>query len=144
MRELRPIVKCDRCKSEEVPADTPSGIVDVQLPGGVPVRFSGENCDVCATELEAALTSLLAEFLVKEDQKRTRARRSSEELAQSHDDAGDEPAEDRTCPICVLPMHDPYVGPTRSALAQHLRTKHDKTLTDVGMNKIAAPTLAKK
>lgn len=134
MRELRPIVKCDRCKTEEVPADTVSSIVDVIVPGGVSIRFSGENCDACAAQLEVQLTALLAEYLVKEEPKRARTRRSYGTVNS------DEPEADRTCPLCVLPKFDPYVGPTRTALGQHLSTKHGKTLTDVGMNKIAAPT----
>lgn len=150
MRELRPIVKCDRCNDEDLPADTASGIVDVSLPGTPLVRFSGENCPACSSELDEKLTALLAEFLVREDPKETRKRqRKSPSLASvpapasalppepSDDldvDAEGWTAADRTCPMPECAGKRPRK--TRGALGQHLKVDHNTGFNALGMSKV--------
>lgn len=135
MRELVPVVKCDRC-DDPVSVETPSSIVTVNLAGEAPRRYSGENCSTCQEALEEALTHLLGDYLVIENGKALKKPRVPRDVSQAAS-APDEKWTDaeRTCPLPECAGRKP--SRTRTALGTHLRVQHDLSLTDVGMAKFA-------
>lgn len=112
MRRLEPVVTCDHCGVKLSPTARSSEI-SVLVEDETRV-FIGDLCDEGRAQLEerivAVLTGDLGLTLDRQTAKSTGAGRVL-------------PEKYRKCGECS------YVGATRSALGQHLKTKHNKSLT---------------
>jgi hypothetical protein len=137
MRKIVPVVECDHCEASDLSPETKSSIITVELPGQREEVYSGESCERCQGEFDAALHALLNSYLrvearpVKRGRPPSAAKRDPDYVrpARLRDQQGETPVEDRTCPVCG------GVQKNRGALSAHVRDRHKTTLTQLGIGR---------
>lgn len=111
MRMLVPVVQCDGCKTDLPPESVPDEVA--MSIGGKKDVLSADLCNSCRLDFSTKLRDVVNQYMTSG---RVHFQRQDKQPTSSAD------KHYRTCKICSTTC------PTRGALGQHLKIKHDSNL----------------